>query len=76
MKNNSVIKPLILIITAVLFLAFCYDLSTETIRSAQYAFLLICTVVVLLTFRRSFPDTAIFYTMLAGMFLRLTYVIS
>ena len=75
MKNNSVIKHLIIIITAALFFAFCYDLCTETITNASYLFLIVCTVIVAVTFRKELPSTPVFYTMLTGILLRITYVI-
>ncbi|MCR5302136.1 MAG: glycosyltransferase family 39 protein [Lachnospiraceae bacterium] len=75
MKNNSVIKPIILILTAFLFLAFSFDISTGSVRSASFIFLIICTIIVLAAFRKELPSTAVFYAMLTGMFLKLAYVI-
>ena len=74
MKNNSVIKPITAIAIAAFFLAFCFDLGTDTLKCSSYVFLVLCTVAVILVFRKSFPRTAVFYTMLAGMFLKLSYV--
>ena len=75
MKNNSVIKSLIAIFTTALFLAFVYDLGTESIRTHSFVFLVICTLILIVTFRSALPNTAIFYTVLAGFFLKLAYVI-
>ena len=74
-KNNSVIKALITILTAVLFFAFIYDLSTESIKDASYIFLIVCTVLVLVLFRNRTSYTGTFFAMLSGMILKLTYVI-
>ncbi len=74
MKNNSVIKPITAIITAALFLSFCFDLSADTIKSSSYAFLIICTIITVIAFRKNLPGTSVFYVMLTGMMLRLTYV--
>ena len=75
MKNNIVIKPISAIIIFALFLAFIYDLSAETLRSPSYCFLIICTLLAIIIFRKNLPQTPVFYTMLTGMFLKLTYVI-
>ena len=75
MKNNTVIKPIMAIIISMLFFAFCFDISTESIRNFAYCFLIICTILTIVVFRKSFPNGAVFYTMLAGMLLKLTYVI-
>ena len=75
MKNNSVIKPITAFITAALFIAFCLDLSVWSVGDASYLFLIICTLAVVVAFRKNLPSSAVFYTMLAGMFLKLTYVI-
>ena len=75
MKNNSVIKPLILIFTVALFLAFVYDISTGSVCTYSFAFLVICTLIITVTFRDHLPNTAVFYTMLAGFFVKLAYVI-
>ncbi len=58
-----------------LFLAFCFDLSTGSIRTASFAFLLICTVMILVVFRRNFPGSAVFYTMISAVALKLAYVL-
>ncbi len=75
MKDKYGFKPIAAIAAAALFLAFCFDLSTENARDASFVFLVICTLIVLVVFRKSFPATAVFYTMLSGMFLKLMYVI-
>lgn len=75
MKNNSVIKPLILIFTVALFLAFVYDISTGSIRTYSFAFLVICTLIIVVTFSGNLPNTAVFYVMLSGFFVKLAYVI-
>ena len=75
MKNNSVIKQLIIMATAALFLAFCFDLSVETIRSASYFYLIACIAVLVITFRKNIPSPSVFITMLTGMLLKLSYVI-
>ena len=75
MKNNSVIKPITAIITAALFIAFCYDLTQESVRSSSFVFLLVCTLIVVVAFRKELPSSAVFYTMLTGMMLKLTYVL-
>lgn len=74
-KNNSVIKPLITMLTAALFFAFIYDLSTESIKDASYIFLIVCTVLILVLFRNRISYTGTFFVMLSGMILKLTYVI-
>ncbi len=74
MKETNSLKSIAAILTAALFLAFCFDLSIESIKDGSFVFLIICTLIIILVFRRSFPDTAVFYTMLAGMFLKLSYV--
>ncbi len=74
MKDNSVIKLIAALAIFAVFIAFCFDLGADTVRTPSYVFLIICTVAVLAVFRKSFPDTAVFYVMLSGMFLKLTYV--
>ncbi len=74
MKNNSVIKPIIALFAMALFLSFCFDLSAGSIRTASFAFLVICSFILIITFRKHLPDTAVFYTMITGMFLKLAYV--
>lgn len=74
MKNNSVIKPITALAVFALFVSFCLDISADTIRTSSYTFLFACTFIILIAFRRSFPGTPVFYTMIAGMFLKLTYV--
>jgi len=75
MKNNSVIKPITAILVAALFLAFCYDMCTESLRTSSYLFLIVCIAVTVVVFRNDFPKTAVFYTMLTGMLLKLSYVL-
>ena len=75
MKNNSVIKPIIIMMTAALFLAFCYDLSTETIRCGSYIILFFCTAIIAFCFRKELSLTPPAAVILAGMFIKLTYVI-
>ncbi len=75
MKNNSVIKPFIALICMALFLAFCFDLTVESIRSYSFAFLVITTVIILIAFRKNLPSTPVFYTVISGMFLKLAYVL-
>ena len=75
MKNNSVIKPIMTILAAALFLAFCFDMKAESIRTSSFAFLIICTVVIVVTFRKNLPSTGTFYAMLTGMFLKIAYAI-
>ena len=74
MKNNSVIKPIAALLIFALFISFCFDLSADTIRTSSYAFLVICTVAVIAVFRKDLPGTAVFYTMIAGVLIRLTYI--
>ncbi len=74
MKNNSVIKPISALFAMALFLSFCFDLSVDTIRTPSYAFLAVCILILIITFRKSLPDTSVFYTIIAGIFLKLTYV--
>ena len=74
MKNNSVIKPIAAILIMALFVSFCFDLSVDTIRISSYAFLIVCTALVLAAFCKNLPGTAVFYTMVAGVLIRLTYV--
>ena len=57
MKNNSVIKPIMTILTAALFLAFCFGMKAESIRTSSFAFLIICTVVIVVVFRKNLPST-------------------
>ena len=57
-----------------LFLSFCFDLSAGSIRTASFAFLILCSAVLIITFRKHLPDSAVFYTMITGMFLKLAYV--
>ncbi len=75
MKNNSVIKCIATIIISVFFLAFIYDLSTEDMRNPAYCFLVICIAVSIIAFYDRLPKTPVLYTMLAGAFLRFTYVL-
>ncbi len=75
MKDGLGFKPIAAIVTAALFLAFCFDLSKESTGDASFIFLIVCTLIVILVFRKSFPQTAVFYTMLSGVFLKLTYVL-
>ncbi|MBE5849366.1 MAG: phospholipid carrier-dependent glycosyltransferase [Lachnospiraceae bacterium] len=75
MKNNTVIKPIMAIVIFALFLAFCFDLSTESIRNPGFCFLIVCTILTIVIFRNNFPKTAVFYTMLTGMLLKLAYVV-
>ena len=75
MKNNTVIKPIMAIAVFALFLAFCFDLSTESIKTPGFCFLIVCTVLTVVIFRNNLPRTAVFYTMLTGMLLKLAYVI-
>ncbi len=75
MKNNSVIKPIIAMIILALFTAFIFDLSKETLFTPAFFALVICTAIALIAFRKSFPDTAVFYAMITGMMVRLIYVI-
>lgn len=75
MKDNSVIKPIIAMIIAALFFAFIFDLSKETLYTPAYPALVICIVITLIVFRKNFPNTAVFYAMMAGMLVRLSYVI-
>ena len=75
MKDNSVIKPIILIITVAFFIAFVCDLTIESIGNSSYIFLILCTAVTVVVFRKELPRTAVFYTMLTGMLLKLSYVI-
>ena len=63
------------ILAAALFLAFCFDMKAESIRTSSFAFLIICTVVVVVTFRKNLPSTGTFYAMLTGMFLKIAYAI-
>ena len=63
------------IVISALFLAFCFDLSVENIKNSSYCFLIICTILTIVVFRNSFPGTEVFYIMLTGMLLKLTYVI-
>ena len=74
MKNNRVIKPIMALVSVALFLSFCFDLGVNSIRTPSYAFLIISSVILILTFRKELPGTGVFYTMIAGMFLKLTYV--
>ena len=74
MKNNSVIKPIAAILIFALFISFCFDLSADTIRTSSYAFLVICTALALAVFRKDLPDTAVLCTIIAGVLIRLTYV--
>ena len=75
MKNNSVIKPITALFAMALFLSFCFDLSVGDIRTYSFAFLVICSIVLIIAFRKDLPATAVFYTMITGMFLKLAYVI-
>ncbi|MCR5673887.1 MAG: glycosyltransferase family 39 protein [Lachnospiraceae bacterium] len=75
MKNNSVIKPMIIILTAALFLAFCFDMKAESIRTSSFAFLVICTLIVLVIFRKDIPLTGVLAAMITGAFIKIAYVI-
>ena len=75
MKNNTVIKSITAIFIFALFIAFCFDLSTQTVKNSEYCFLIICTIIVIVFFRDSFPKTLVFYTMLSGILLKFTYVL-
>lgn len=75
MNNNSVIKPISAILIAALFLSFIFDLSIGSINNSTYAFLIICSALTVIVFRKNLPDTAVFYVMLTGMFLKLSYVV-
>ena len=75
MKNNSVIKPILIVIAAMLFTAFCFDISVGTIKHASFVFLVICTAICVIAFKDKIGDKALFATMLSGMFLKLAYVI-
>ncbi len=63
------------IFISALFLAFCFDLSIENIHNHAYIFLIVCTALVLIVFRKDLPSTGVFYTMLTGMLLKMTYVL-
>ncbi len=64
-----------MILTAGVFLAFCFDISSETIKTPAFAFLIICTAVAVATFYKNIPAPGVFLTMLSGMLLKLSYVI-
>ncbi len=74
MKNNSVIKPIAAILIMALFVSFCFDLSVDTIKTSSYAFLIICTALALIVFRKNLPGTGVFYVIVTGVLIRLTYV--
>lgn len=58
-----------------LFFAFVFDISSESIRTASYFILIIGIVLILAVYRSSLPNTGVFYAMVSGMLLKLTYVI-
>ncbi len=75
MKNNTVIKPIMAIFIAALFFAFIFDLSEESIGTPSFAALVIISVATLVVYQKTFPATAVFHTMIAGMLLKIAYVI-
>lgn len=75
MKNNTVIKPIMAIFFAALFFAFIFDLSEESMKTPSFAALVIITVATLAVYQKTFPQTAVFHAMIAGMLLKIAYVI-
>lgn len=75
MKKGQEIRHLILILTAGLFFAFCFDISVGTIRTASFVFLILCSAVVIAVFYKNIPSRALFLTFLGGALLKLAYVI-
>lgn len=75
MKQAYNFKPVIMILTAGLFLAFCFDISTGTVRNPSFAFLVICAAAVAAVFYKNLPDRPVFPVILTGMLLKLSYVI-
>ncbi len=75
MKNNSVIKPIMLIAAAALFLSFCLDMSIGSIRGSMYVCLVICCLIIAFVFRKSISEKALTASVMSGFLLKLAYVL-
>lgn len=75
MKNNTVIKRIVILISAVLYFAFCFDISIGSIKAPSFVILVAITAALLILFRKNIPDLSVFCIMLSGMALKLAYVI-
>lgn len=75
MRSGYSFRPVILLFCAMLFLAFCFDISAGSIKTASFAFLLVCTVIGVCAYKSSIPAFPIFMTYLTGAFLKLSYMI-
>ncbi len=75
MKNNSVIKQMVILICSVFFLAFIFDLSVESVRDPSFVFLIVCIAALVIAFYDKITSPGIFFTMLTGVLLKITYVL-
>lgn len=75
MKNNSVIKPIMLMAAAAVFLSFCLDMSVGSIRGSLFVFLVICSVITACVFWKNISERALFAAVMSGFLLKLAYVL-
>ncbi|MCR5507374.1 MAG: hypothetical protein K6F34_01670 [Lachnospiraceae bacterium] len=76
MKNRSFNpQPFILLTALVLFLAFCMDMTRETLNMPQYTFLLISVFLVLFVFRKLVSISEPAFIILLGVMLRTSYIL-
>ena len=74
MKDSDTFKIIAAILTGALFLAFCFDLSKESVTDPSFLVLIVCTLLFTVLLKERMGFGTIFYTMLAGMMIKLAYV--
>lgn len=78
MKNNRIqenIRPFILILALALFMSFCLDMTNNTLRSTSYVFLIVVFALLVVAFWRNISKDAVVWTMVAGAFLKASYIL-
>lgn len=76
-KNNKYnrISPFLLIAALALFMAFCLDMTGETLRRPAYFFALIAFILLAIVFRQSLPKAKVIWVMVAGALVKAAYIL-
>lgn len=78
MRNNkdfNIINAILLMFALGIFLSFCVDMTGETLRRPSYFFCILAVLLVSFVFRKNLPNNAIIWTMLGGVFVKVSYIL-
>lgn len=74
-REYNKFTPFLLLTAFAIFLAFCVDLTGETLCRSAYFFMIISFAIVAFVFRRSLPKDAVIWTMIGGVVVKASYIL-